>query len=134
MVKLKNKLRQSRVFNLEHDRYCSDGECYCTLVKFDNVIPNYKTGDHNYVRRDKKMNTTLRMLDREVVDNLPNTVLKCREIESAIRLGTLQVLEQKSEKKFTGSRAGSSGNQGKGSSKKKTTKSDEPGSSDLAGE
>ncbi len=131
MVKLKNKLRQARVFNLEHDRYCTDGKCACTDTVFDGVEPNYATGEHAYVRRPKRINATLRLTDREVKSGLRNTVLKCREIAGAIRLGNIQVLEQTTEEQVPGKRADSS-TQGQGSSKSKknrksmSAKSDEP--------
>ncbi len=128
MVTLKNKIRQSRVFNLEHANYCSEGKCYCTPMTFDNVIPNYKTGDHNYVRKEKSINDVLRLSDREVKSDLPNTVLKCAEIKGALKIGNLQVVEQTSETKVENKSLGQRAKRskpGKGSSKSSEAKVDD---------
>lgn len=81
MISLKNKRRQMQVFNLETEHFCK------------------KKGLNG---KDKSESITFLALERR--SDLPDEILECVEIESAIRSGVLRQVENRpaSKKKSKG--------------------------------
>jgi len=92
MVTLVNRLNQKQDFNLDHEGWCTELECFCVPTKVVTVDENRKgiRAPREVVRN---LPTSLTMLAKEK-GNFPDRILKVVEVAAALEKGTLLKVSQ----------------------------------------
>jgi hypothetical protein len=87
-----NSRRPAGPYNLPAEQYCADGVERCDYVEMQSTEQNPDTGDVGIRQFTKRISPSLRFAPGEVKKDLPDTVLGCPEIASAVERGELAVV------------------------------------------
>jgi hypothetical protein len=89
MATLRNRSHRTQSYNLPHDPYCTDGTCRCADIVRHATVHDPGTGRVGVAQSPRKVAASVSFLASEVKEGLPDTMLKCPEIASAIARGEL---------------------------------------------
>jgi hypothetical protein len=84
MVTLRNGSRRIQVFNLPHEQYCADDECYCETREQQQRILDPQTGDYGMASLEKRIPGSITFLGGETKGDLPDSILACPDIKAAL--------------------------------------------------
>lgn len=93
-VTLENRIRRMQVFNLDHDAYCSAGECACSDITAVVVEHNPRTGERAPRQVLKKAPAALTLLALEKRGGMRDSILAVPEVRAALERGLVRVVEQ----------------------------------------
>jgi hypothetical protein len=84
MVSLRNKAKQTKIFNLPHSYVCADGKCLCSRAEFRSETHNPRSGERGVRVLDRQICASVHLLPGQWSEALPDSVLLVPEVKAAI--------------------------------------------------